>query len=359
MKVGVIIFGDLRLCPYIRKYVETLEKEKVDYDIILWNRIQGEDNSQFFNAKIHEYKGNLSGRSRIAKIKHFIAYRRFIKRIIKQEKYDKLIVMPTMTAVLLAGLLDKKYNKNYIFDYRDVTYEKYTFYKNIVKKIVKNSYFTAISSPGFKKVIGDNENMYIAHNFNYSDIENGIKERDFVSKNKINVCFIGMIREYDMMQRMLEIFGGDERFNLVIHGDGDLFEEVKSISQKYTNVVMTGKFIYKDKPRLLKDMDMLAYFYPTTAVNMYAIANKFYDGMIFKIPTIGNRETYSGKMIKELNVGCNINLNDSNEKIRDEIFDYYNSIDSADFNSCANNYIQSVLTDDKAYIDKIKEFIRE
>lgn len=358
MKVGVIIFGDIRFCPYIRKYIETLETEKVDYDIILWNRVSGEDNSQFFNAKIHEYKGHLHSASRISKIMHFIAYRSFVKKIIKQEKYDRLIVMPTMTAVLLAGLLEKKYKNNYIFDYRDVTYEKYSFYKKNVKKLVRNSYFTAISSEGFKNVIGSEGDIFIAHNFNYSDIENGVKERDFAPKDKLNICFIGMIREYDMMQRLLEIFGGDSRFNLVIHGDGDLYETVKDMSSKYTNVVMTGKFTYKDKPVLLKDMDMLAYFYPATAVNMYAIANKFYDGMIYKIPTIANAATYSGKKVKDLNVGCNINWNDSNEKIKEEVFNYYNNIDSDEFNSCANNYIKTILEEDKKYIERIKEFVR-
>lgn len=359
MKVGIIYIGDLRVCPFIQKYIEVLQKNAVDIDVILWHRIKEEDNTKYFDGiNVIEYNGILKNNNKIGKVKHLFKFRNFASKIIKNNNYDKIIVLTTLTALLLKKRILNKYKTKYVFDYRDVTYETIPMLKKAIIKIADNSEFTAISSEGFKNVLGDKKYMYLAHNFNYFDIDNSVPYRELCPKEKINIVFIGMIREYEMCKKMIEIFGNDERFNVTIHGGGTCFDEVKELASQYNNVNLTGAFKYTEKPQLLSKADMLAYFYPVNPINQYAIANKFYDGMMYKIPTIGNQDTYSGQKVVELGVGCSIDWNASNEDIKQYVFNYYNSIDSNEFNDNANNYMKEVLSDDKKYLDKIEEFIK-
>lgn len=69
-----------------------------------------------------------------------------------------------MPGFLLHDILLSKYSNNYILDIRDYTYEKYGFYLRIIHKLINNSSFTAISSRGFKKFLGESDKLVVNHN---------------------------------------------------------------------------------------------------------------------------------------------------------------------------------------------------
>lgn len=73
-------------------------------------------------------------------------YFHFVKKVIKKQKYEKLIVLTTLTGMFLYHLLTRKYNQEFILDYRDASYEFLNLYKFILGKLVDNSTFTCISS---------------------------------------------------------------------------------------------------------------------------------------------------------------------------------------------------------------------
>ena len=95
---------------------------------------------------------------------YFIKYMRFVYTTIRAHKYDRLIVLTAQTAVMLSPLLLSIYRKKYIFDYRDMTFEKNKVYKYIIKNLFRYSSINSVSSPGFLDVLGIHGKYIISHN---------------------------------------------------------------------------------------------------------------------------------------------------------------------------------------------------
>lgn len=46
--VGIIFTNNINLCPYIEKYIEVLQKNNINFEIIIWDR-------QFITEKNYKY----------------------------------------------------------------------------------------------------------------------------------------------------------------------------------------------------------------------------------------------------------------------------------------------------------------
>ena len=95
--------------------------------------------------------------------------------------------MTTQTALPLYMLSRTVRKSKFVFDYRDLTYEKNSICRRIIKGIIEKSEFTAISSMGFKKVLGESNKFVMSHNVSNLKMECLPKKR---SRN-IRVDFLG------------------------------------------------------------------------------------------------------------------------------------------------------------------------
>lgn len=351
--IGIIFCNDLNMCPYIDKYLSVFDELNVDYEIIIWNRMGGErvfpDNFKVYNEQSDIYA------SKIKKIGAFYRFGRFLNRTIKGGKYDKLVVLTTLPGILCYKTLIKKYRKKFIFDFRDLGFEKNCIYRNLVKKICKASFFTCISSPGFREILGEN-NFVIAHNFRYKDIENKVKTIQ-QPKERINLLHIGITRGEDYNKRIADIFGNDERFQINIVGSGNDTETFLKYVQQFSNISVVGRYDNIDKQTYIKNADMLLYYYPCDFNCNRALANKYYDGLIYKKPLIGNIKTYSGKRLQEKGIGISLDLADSN--FANKVYDYMSHLNYDEYLHAAEDEFSNVLLEDKLYLARIEEFARE
>jgi len=131
--VGIVFCNDLNTCPYIDKYFQILKERDIAYEVIIWNR-KGDkkrfpDNFRVFNEKSDIHM------ARWKKIGSFIRFRKFLNRTIREQKYDRLIMLTTLPAIMCSHLLLHEYENKYIFDFRDLSYERFGFYRRAVKKI--------------------------------------------------------------------------------------------------------------------------------------------------------------------------------------------------------------------------------
>lgn len=350
-KIGIVFCGDMNMCPYAAKYIDACKKKSIKYDVILWNR--SGDNQQYpENYKVFKEKSELYV-SKWKKIGAFWRFRKFLKRTIEYEKYDKLIMLTTLPAILCYGLLNREYSGKYIFDFRDLSFERIKIYLHMVRKVCDNSYFTCISSPGFKEILGDKE-FVIAHNFRYSDIEKKNDKAD-VPTERINLLHIGITRGEEYNNRLVDIFGNDSRFNVYIVGSGNDTPTFAEYAKPYSNIFVTGTYNNFDKERYIKEANMLLYYYPCDFNCNRALANKYYDGIIFKKPLLGNIDTYSGKRLMERGIGISLRLEDRD--FSDNVYSYMKNFEYEDFNKRAENELAIVLEEDKYYLKKIDDFL--
>lgn len=348
--VGIVFCNELNMCPYLDKYIDVLEKKGKDYRILLWDRTGGtrEYGEHYI---VYRRKSELYI-PKIRKISAFAGFRLFLDKELRRNSFDKLIILTTLPAVLIYPLLTNRYRKRYIFDFRDMSYEWIPAYRNIVEKLIEYSSFTCMSSPGYQTVLSGN--IVQCHNFKYSDLElERVEIKPF--ENQIRLLHIGSTRGEEYNKRLADVFGNDDRFFVSIVGVGNDTQTFKDYIKKFNNIIVSGKYWNSEKIRYIDDCDVMLYYYPCTFNNNLALANKYYDGLIFKKPLIGNADTYSGKLIEKNELGLSIRINE--EGIADRVFQYLCEMDRDRYLNNASSELRRVITEDLNYVKKIEEFI--
>lgn len=350
----LIFCGDVKYCPYIKRYIERLEQHHCDYQVLFWNRSGFEENVPA-NWRSYDVQTNmLSGK--IKKAVDFLGFYFWLQRQIKQIQPDQLIFLSTLTGILLSGVA-RKYAGKYIFDIRDYSYEHIPLFYRIEKRVIEQSAFTAISSRGFQSFLPEHDYV-IAHNFNRNDMvkNSAVKKHD----GPIRFVWNGLLRYFEYQKKYIDALKNDERFLLVYHGGGALLEKFVAYceQQEVHNVVFTGTYDNNNKAELLQDADLLNNCYGRmngrTNKTKFAVSNRFYDGVIYHIPQVVEPEGFKTDWVLEAGVGINLSPEDD---FANKLYEYYTSLQEKSFDDACDRLLQAVLMEDDTYIQKIDAFI--
>lgn len=354
--VALVFCGDLKYCPYIKRYIERLEKGQQDYKVFFWNR--GSFEMKLSDHYIYYDKSSELTISKIEKFRDFVKFRKWLTRQLSLYHCDKIIALSTLSGVFLGRYLYSGKTK-YMFDIRDYSYEHVKPFYAVEKKVIENSAVTVISSAGFKAFL-PKHNYIIAHNFNRNDVVAGATFKK--TEGKINFVWNGVMRYYEFQKQYLNALKNDPRFNIIFHGDGpelSLFKEYCA-SNGFENVVFTGAYDNSDKAELLRNAHILnnCYGHAKSAEKKvkYAVPNRFYDGIIYHIPQIVEPEGYKSEWVKKAAVGENFA---ANESFADKLYEYYMNIESQDFNKACDTALDQVIKEDDKYIAAIDDFINK
>jgi hypothetical protein len=309
MKIGLILPGNIWFCPYVSIYKSALNAIGVEYELISWNR-DGSDKTEGIQFN-RQY--DLNGR--ISKFYPYIQYVSFIKKTVLQNKYDKLIVFGPQLAIFMNKFLSKRFDKKFIFDYRDLSIEQKQPFKHFFLKVLKHSAANVISSPGFKKCLPQGFDYLLSHNFNletaFSAIELSIKND--ISFNKINVLTIGGIRDYSSNIDIVNALANKERFHLRFVGKGAAAQRIKQYAEEngISNISFEGYYPKESEASYINDATFLNIFYPKVLTHSTALSNRFYNALIHKKPMIVTANSIQGDYVEKYNLG--LSLNDCSE----------------------------------------------
>ena len=351
--VGIILYGSFELAPYSKMYMSILEQLGIGYDLIGWKR---EEKTEYAGENVFIYDGRAAKRfsSPIDKIKPALGYRKYIKKIIKQRNYDKLIILTTQTAVILADMLLGKYKKKYIFDYRDKSYEYLKPYGAVINSLIKASAETVLSSPWFRDSLTDKKDYVIVHNFREELLKN--KRESCEKKNpdeRIIIGYVGALRSYEYHKSLFDAFGNDSRFELHTYGCGDDSDRLYEYSRKFDNVYVYGAYSDSEKYKIIDKFDMMLYNYPYNFVNDGAVANKYYDSLLMKKPMIVNNKTKIGRFIEDNGLG--VSIDEDCKNAAEKVYEWYKSFDAEYLVKRCGGLIEKYLEDNRAFEQRIRE----
>lgn len=359
--IAIVLFNDLRLCQFLYKYTAVLDINKIDYTVIYWNRSAVEYSDYGFSGKVIEFSYKTDTyQSFSKKIYAFIKYAKFMRKTIKKNSYQKLIVLTSQTAVSLRGILIGRYKGKYIYDYRDITKEpKSRIYRKMIIKIIDNAKFFMFSSPGFIDYlkINVNSNYCFVHNSQMEDYK-----KDFLNIKKnlpINIVYWGMIRQIDYNKKICDLFGNDERFNLKFHGDGHypILNEY-CFNHGYNNIEFTGKYDFKkDISTFSGETDILNCLYENDECTRPTLAVKLYDAIRYRIPILVNKNSYLSYYLKNNRFALDLNVEEK-ENCKDEIISWYLSLDKSIINKDFDYMEKKIITDDCLFKNIVLEFVR-
>jgi hypothetical protein len=324
----------------------------VEFEVIYWDR---KDIEEVNNFKTHAFKYCIDdSQNKFKKLLPFISFRQFVKRVIKSQQYDFLLVLGTIPAVLLYNLLLKKYRGKFILDIRDMTYEHLAIYRYFASRLIKGSGLTCISSEGFKKALDPNAQYVVSHNTpskDYLDVrETGRRH----AEGKIRISFLGLIRNPKLNLRLIDIFGQDERFEIYYHGYGsEVISELTLYCNEnnYDNIHFTGPYRPQEKEELIEQAHIIHNVYENDRVMTLATSNKYYDGLIYRIPQIVLKGSHMSELINSY-VGLSIDLD--NPDVAEEIYLWYKGLDWEEFDHSCTKALIKIRIDDLIFENKVR-----
>ena len=350
--ISLIFLGDLRYCPYLTRYTERLKAAGAEFEVLFWNRggfqLELEPNYKYCPLTSPDTL------PKAKKLVDFYGFRRWVKKQLKLSRPEGVVFLSTLSAMVLNDVA-KEYKGRYIYDIRDYSYEHVGFYKKLETRMIEESYFTAISSKGFRTFLPEHDYV-IAHNFNRNDLS---EDYTFVRREEpLQIVWNGMVRFFDYQQYYLDLFKNDPRFELVYHGSGSALETYQKYCQDHDiqNVRFTGGYDNRDKAKLVRPGAFLNNCYGGREGKglLYAISNRYYDSMIYHIPQLVETGGFKAGEVERNGIGLAV---EPEPGLPDRLYDYYNGLDPEQFNAACDKALQEVLAEDDNYVAKIDAFI--
>lgn len=344
MKVAIVAFNNLKYSPYVKIYSDKLDDAKVEYDIIYPNRDGIEDNETNHVAVSWDPAKN--------KLLNFLHFRSKAISVLKKNKYDFVFVLTTFPAVLLSGVLKRRYNGRYLVDIRDYTYEHNAIYYALEKKALKNSKMNVISSPGFKRFLPEGE-YFLCHNMSsaYTEPKASFNRQD----GRIVIGYVGTIAYARACKNLISLVLGDDRFCLHFYGN----EREPAPVNSYVNelncdrIKCFGAYNPSEKDGILESVDLLFNCYGNNSLLVKcAISNKLYDSFYFKKPLITNSDTIMSDLAGDFSFDidkCGGNL--------DGLYSWYQGIDEDEMVKYMNDRLGEYFDDRKRFNDAINHII--
>lgn len=361
--IGIVCFWDRYATPYLEKYEQMLQQAGLEYEVLFWNR-EAEHPRPSFRQQGREVYLDYPCRSGKAKFISFLVWAKQIKNYVKRKNFSHLILLSTVPAVLLMPMLMRAYKDKYIFDIRDYTLEKYTFFRKLVMKLIKHSCLTPISSKGFLKWLDESPKIIPNHNITVSE-DNGFTAPDFTKSRPIRFSFVGNVRLDTQTEAMLKTLGHSKRVEQHYYGRVlsvcNIGEIIKA--ENLANVKLHGPFNVKDKEAIYQNTDLINTVYANAKNeediplgDSTPLPNRLYDAILFYRPLVTSRGTYLAELSEEYHLGVNVNGFD--EHIEEEIVAYTEHFDKQEFMKGCDELREQVMEEEKQYKTTITQIFK-
>ncbi len=359
MKILIMGFGKIKFMPYMNFYLENIDTSKNDVHLLYWNRdLQQEETSHLQGVTLHEFKCYQEDDvSKFSKIRSFLQYRKFALSLLKKESFDFLYILHSLTGVVVYDYIKKHFKGKYVLDYRDSTYEALPPFKKIVAGLVNGSVITFVSSDAFRRFLPENteEKIFTSHNILVDSLNHrDDKEKYGTQSDKIRVAFWGFIRHEEINIQLIKQFGSDNRFELHYYGrEQQIAENLKAYVKEnnISNVFFHGEYKPEDRYEFVKTTDVIHNIYYDDNM-LLAMGNKYYDGIIFKIPQLCMKGSYMGESAQKNGIGYECDPYMRN--FTDCVYNYVASISEEEFYLNCDSELDRVLKQHKDNIRKIK-----
>lgn len=351
MKVALIVVGNIWYAPYVRIYTKLLDELKVDYSIISWNR-DGRDKPEGF-----QFDEKLAVVNGSAGLSAYMRYVRFVKKTVKREGFDRLIVFgPQISCLLSLYLL--KWKKRYVIDYRDLSIEQKGGFRQLFRFLLGRSYANVISSPGFKKALPTDIQYYLSHNFDIASVRMALATETDNSEapaGKKVVLTIGGIRDYSSNVEVIKGLANNPGYVVSFVGRGPAAEPLEKYCKEngIENVTFKGYYEKEEEAGYVKEASFMNIFYPRKLSHDTAVSNRFYNSLIFRKPMIVTKGTTQGDYAEKYNVGVALKTTD---EIAEKL-DAFLQQDFAEYSKRCNALLGEFIQDYEEFESVIKQFV--
>lgn len=366
MNLALIGPSKLRYMTYMKQYLDILEEKDCAAHVIYWDRDGVPEQEWAYKATFHVFREDIRDDwPHYKKIIPFLKFRRYIRDVLKETKCKKVVFFQTVTGLSIFNYLVNRYSKNYIFDYRDIDWtQKIAFLKKATAKLVQSSALTFISSDGFRDYLQKSVHIVRMHNVDGGQLEESLSFNRLKNNPRNGDCckvaFWGNLRHGVIDNEALAAFGCDKRFEFHFYGaapEMSYYLEMKKVVEdgNFDNIFFHGLYSSSDRKKFVDDVDLLwnCYYFDNGAYNP-AVSNKYYDGIMFRIPQVVFKNSFSGKEVPEKELG--VAIDPSEPDYLDVIYLYWTSVNYKKFDIRAKKEIVALCRETSEIERLISEF---
>lgn len=359
-KILFLGFTKISYMPYMNIYLDSLGEGSI-VDLVYWDRDgKGDSPMPPCIRRAWKYEGRVEETWGVRrKLSHFWHYRRLALRAMRSDKYDLVVALHSTPALTVADRLLGRYRDRFILDFRDLSHEHIGWYRRLVGRLVLASRVTFVSSSGFLKYLPESTRIRPMHNLLLSDLDRREVRSSLPRKRAvIRLHYWGLIRHFDANFAVISALGGDSRFELHYHGrEQDDARRLREVVRErgYENVCFHGAYLPAERADFAAETDILLNTYDNDRITVDATGNKYYDGLIFRLPQVCTRGSLMGELVERDGVGLAIDLADGS--IADKIAEYYASIDFPTFERACDRALERILEEYNSSKEEIKRVI--
>jgi len=356
MKVALILNANLYCSPYAKIYSKILEDMKIDFDFIAWDRTNtGETGGLFYNKSFPYGKGR-----KLTWFVNYFGYSTFVKKLVRKNKYDKLVIFGPQVGFFLYMFLRRNFNKKFAFDYRDIFIDQKA--PKLFGRLLKMSAMNSISSPGFNPYLPKGVEYVQSHNFDIDILKKGLADTestDSTFKRPITILTIGSIRDFDENYQVMSSLRNNPDYHIRFIGrpdkDGEKLKSY-SVTDEQTNVEFIGFFKDEDQKNIISEADFINIFRPTKVKCSSTFTNRFYYALIYRKPMLVTKGSIEGSYVEKYNLGLAL---DDCTQLDEKIKKYISEFNYEKFSDNCKELLQLFHSDYDIFKQRFTEFISD
>lgn len=328
-RVLLVGAGKIAHMPFANFYAEAFSAVGAEVHLIYWNRDGGTDSLPSSKVVLHEFlRPQLDEVAKWRKVMPYVAYRHFVLKQISRGNFDLIVSMHTMPSIAIADYLVGWGSVPFVFDFRDTTFERFCVFRSLVGLIARRSKVTFVSSDAFTEFFPASAPLQRSHNLAYLTSALGSVTRGAPRfRLPIRIRFWGLIRRGAANRALIEALCNDTRFELHFHGrEEQSASELRNLAleRNAVNVFFHGPYVPEERALFAAEAEMVHNLYDNDPTMKYAVSNKFYDAVMFRLPQLCNKGSHMGSLVEREGVGFACDPRDP--RFADDILAYFENV---------------------------------
>ncbi|MDW4260931.1 capsular biosynthesis protein [Staphylococcus saprophyticus] len=356
MKIAILGATNIKHMSLISHYLDNIDLSTHEIDIIHVDKYG--INELIDNVGVHKFPIKINrDYTKFKKLKLYFKFKIFAEKLIKEKRYDLIIVWGTYTGHLFKNFLIKNYKKKYILNVRDYFYESNKIVFKRMKALVDNSILTTLSSDGFLEFLPYSKNYYIIYSFNESMLKNSETRNKLKIDGPLRISFIGNNRFYEVNKKFMISLKNDDRFILQYFGTGSNVLRDFALKNNINNTKFIDGFPIEKTAELLNETDILNNVYGNNDIALdTALSIRLYYAIYLNKPILTSENTFTSKKAKELKLGLDINIK-QHVSYGDEIINWYRNLNLKKINELTNKELVRISNVNNFFYKKLRKII--
>lgn len=346
MKILLICPTNPRFMPYLNNYLQLLEGDENQVQILIWDRFLTEE----FVPELVFRRGKEQHQRGVA---DYYFFGKFVSNHLQKNHYDKVVCFGLQTAFFIKKVLKKRYSGNFVIDVRD--------HNPIIRfygfpSLIAHSAFTVISSSGYLSWLPENGRYLINHNFLSEDLSE-MHAADVSIQDHVSISSIGALRDLAINVDFIRAIANSAAFKLYFHGRGDINSELEAqAGNSFSNVEITGYYPKESEIDLYRAADLVNVLrYSDGINNRTALPNRLYLAPYFGRPLFAYEGTYLAEVIQKYHLGLVVSSFDDLQKV---ILSYFESFDVVAFDVARQKFLNEVIHENDVFKREFGHFLR-